>query len=79
MIETTGVFEEFRVCNLYSLPGLDEGCLALLLTFCEGVIERRRARKLLSQGPFGDHPFGLYFVVAVRISSAGDELPHLGR
>ena len=79
MIETTGLFEEFRVCNLYSLSGFGEGCLTLLLAGCDGGLECCSAPNILSRGLFGDDPFGLYFIFAVRISSAGDELPHLGK
>ena len=79
VIKTTGLFEECRVCSFYSGLGCDDGCLTLRLTGFEGGLERRSAPNLLSRGPFGDNPFGLYFIFAFRISSAGDELPRLGK
>ena len=75
----TGSFEEFLVCNLYSVPGCNEGFLTLLFIGIFGDLERRSVRNLLSWDSFGDYPFGLDFICAALISSVGDELPCLGK
>ena len=75
----TSFFVEFLVCSQNSLPGCDEGCLTLLGTGFFGGLERRSALKMRSRGLFGDYPCGLDIIFAVLISSAGDELPRLGK
>ena len=78
MIETSLV-EECYVCSRCSRPGFGEGCLTLLETGCFGGLERRSAPNILSRGLFSDYPFGIDFIFAVRISSAGDEFLRLGK
>ena len=74
-----GSFEECLVCNLYSVPGFDEGFRTLLETGCFGGYEPRSFCNLLSRDLFGDYPFGNYCICAALISSAGNELPRLGK
>ena len=78
MIEV-GSCEEFLVCNLYSVSGFGEGFRTLRFTGCFGGYEPRSFCNLLSRDLFSDYPLGDYFICAALISSAGDELPRLGK